>query len=127
MATCTPEDVRAINGSTAEDAAIQPFIDAASCLLDSVSACTTVQGITEACLDKACAFLAAHLMAGTAAYSDTGAVKRETFENYNVERAMSGYEGSGVMATPYGQSADELTGGCLQNASRSPAQIGFFG
>lgn len=127
MTTCTPEQVSAINGSTATDEEIQPFIDAAACILERVETCTTGKEISESCLEQACAFLAAHLMAGTAQHGDTAAVKRETFENYTVERVVGGFSGNGIMGTTYGQAANGITGGCLQEADKAPAGIMFGG
>ena len=126
----TPEDVRAINGSDATDEEIQPFIDAAICILDGVKACTTGKGVSQDCLDKAAAFLAAHLMSSTNGGNSTETlpVTEERFENYAIKRAISSNDtGSGLTGTPYGQAANALTRGCLAEADKSPAVIAFFG
>lgn len=127
MTRATPADVRAINGSTAEDAAIQPFIDAASCIIDQIEACAIGKGISSDCLKTAEAYLAAHLMSQSAMGQKTGVKKRETFENYTVEWARSQITGQGILSSDYGAAANALTGGCLQEADKRTAFIGFFG
>ena len=123
----TPADVKAINGSTLDDVVIQPFIDAADCILQTVSGCTSDKGITSACLDIARAWLAAHLMGMSSIGNDTLAKKKESFENYTVERVVGGFSGKGILSTPYGQTANSLTGGCLQEADKGQAKVCFFG
>jgi len=126
-ANTTPAAVREISGSTLDDAQLQPFCDAAMCIVDSVAACTTAKGITQDCLDGAAAWLAAHLLSGTSLGADSAVVNKERFENYAVERIVGGYTGSGVLGTTYGQTANALTGGCLQQVDKAPASIAFFG
>lgn len=125
----TGDQVRAITGSTLDDAALQPFLDAAACILERIEGCTTAKGVTTSCLDQAEAWLAAHLLTlstvGQAA--GTGVKKHETFENYTVEYVVGSYSGSGIKATSYGNTANELTGGCLQEADKTPFQVCFFG
>ena len=126
----TPDDVRAINGSDATDEEIQPFIDAAICILEGVRACTTGKGVSQECLDIAAAFLAAHLMGSTNGgdSTDTLPVTEERFENYAIKRAISSSgNGDGLLGTPYGQAANAITQGCLQEADKAPALIAFFG
>ena len=126
-ANTTPAAVREISGSTLDDAQLQPFCDAAMCIVDSVAACTTAKGITQDCLDGAATWLAAHLLSGTSLGADSAVVNKERFENYAVERIVGGYTGSGVLGTTYGQTANALTGGCLQQVDKAPASIAFFG
>ena len=126
-ANTTPAAVREISGSTLDDAQLQPFCDAAVCIVDSVAACTTAKGITQDCLDGAATWLAAHLLSGTSLGADSAVVNKERFENYAVERIVGGYTGSGVLGTTYGQTANALTGGCLQQVDKAPASIAFFG
>lgn len=125
----TPDDVRDLTGSTLTDPQIQPFVDAAACIMERAAACITRQGVTAACQDRAQAFLAAHLLTlSTVGQSGGSGVKRrETFENYTVEFVVGSYSGSGIMATPYGQAANSITGGCLQEVDKRPLQICFFG
>lgn len=123
----TESDVKAINGSTLTDPEIAPFLSAAVCVIENVDKCLTAKGVTDACKDKATAWLAAHMMAMTAVAAGTNVNKRETFENYTVERAISNFSGSGVVSTTYGQTANMLTAGCLKDADKAPAQVLFFG
>ncbi len=123
------DDVRKITGSKADDSTIQIFVDTAQCILDSISACTSDKNISDECLEKALAYLAAHLLVSSGAgNSDTGKVKKkESFENYSVEYAMGSIEGQGIMSTTYGQSANAITQGCLQEVGKRNPSICFFG
>jgi len=125
--TATVATVKAINGATLDDAAVQPFIDAAGFILTGISACLLSRGLTDPAKDAAQAWLAAHLMAMAKVGEATGIIKRETFENYTVERAVGGFSGAGIVSTPYGQTANTLTGGCLLQADKAPALVAFFG
>jgi len=127
MARTTPANVRAITGSSLTDDQIQPFIDAASCIIDQVEACTIGKGISSDCLKQAETFLAAHLLSLSPLGQTTGTKKRVTFENYTVEYAIGSYTSEGVISTSYGQAANALTGGCLQEVDKRAPYIGFFG
>jgi hypothetical protein len=127
MARTTPEKVKEITGSSLDDAQIQPFIDAASCIIDQAEACAIGRGISSDCLTQAETFLAAHLLSLSPLGQKTGTKKRETFENYTVEFAISAYTSEGVLSTSYGQAANALTGGCLQEVDKRQPYIGFFG
>jgi hypothetical protein len=126
-ATTTPAAVREVSGSTLSDSQLQPFVDAAQCLVASVAACAESKGVSQDCLDGAATWLAAHLLSGTSLGADSAVVKSEKFENYSVERIVGGYDGKGVLGTTYGQTANALTGGCLQQIDKAPASIAFFG
>lgn len=123
----TPEQVRAINGSTLDDAAIQPFIDAAVCVLEQVEPCMVGKGISESCQTQAAAWLAAHLMGSSAVGQTSGVKQSETFENYTVTWARSQVQGDGIKSTPYGQAANSISGGCLQEVDKRTLQITFYG
>ena len=123
----TGDEVRAITGSTLDDTALAPFLAAAACVLERVAACTARKGVTPGCVDLAQAWLAAHLLTLTAVGQGAGVKASEKFENYSVDYVVGSYSGSGVKATSYGNTANELTGGCLQEVDKAPAQICFFG
>lgn len=125
--TLTPSDVRAINGSTLSDPEIQPFVDAAICIMENIQPCLTSKGVTAACADIAAAWLGAHLMVMSNVGKRTAVIKKERFESYSVERVVGGFSGKGVQNTTYGQTANTLTAGCLQEQDKAPAVICFFG
>jgi hypothetical protein len=125
----TIEQVRAINGSAAADEVLQPFLDVAVLVLASarIANCLTAKGATDAIKDASTAWLACHLFAMTSIGQDTNALKRETFEGYTEEKAMSQVMGGGVMSTNYGQTANTLTGGCLVETDKRLSSVCFFG
>ena len=124
-ATSTPDLVRALSGSKADDPTVQIFIDAASALIDSIAGCLSSYGLHPCDMDIACTFLAAHLLASSGAGGDAGTKSKERFEQYSVEYVVGGYSGKGVMGTTYGQAANSLTRGCLENLDKPPAAIVF--
>ena len=123
----TPADVKAINGSSLADAAIDPFISAAECIINQVEDCMVGNGISDACQTSAAAWLAAHLMASAGIEDSSRVKKRETFEAYTVEWAQSQVTGQGVLSSTYGQTANAMSGGCLQETDKRTAQIFGFG
>lgn len=122
-----PDQVRAINGSALEDAAIQPFIDAAMCIVNQIELCMNGKGISEDCQTTVAAWLSAHLMGMSGIENSSRVKKRETFENYTVEWAQAQVTGSGIMSTTFGQTANTLSGGCLQEVDKRTTYVGFFG
>lgn len=124
----TPEQVRSINKSELDDAAIQPFIDAAVCIMSQVEACIVGKNIGDTCITQATAWLACHLMANAGAGGNSAKVKsKESFENWSVEYITGQYDSSGVLSTPYGNAANAISGGCLQEVDKRNATIFYFG
>lgn len=126
-ATATPEQVRAINGSSLGDTAIEPFITIAACVITGLASCLAAKGVNDDCATQAEGWLAAHFMSVSGIGGDTRVLKREKFENYDAEWATSQLQGQGVKSTHYGQTANMLTMGCLAEADKSPALICSFG
>ena len=123
----TPEQVKAINGSTLEDSAIQPFIDAAVCIMTQVEACMIGKGISDSCQTQAAAWLAAHLMASAGIDNKSRVKSEEKFEGYSVKWAQSQVSGQGIMGTTYGMTANSMSGGCLQETDKRNFQTFGFG
>lgn len=123
----TPDQVKAINNSQIDGASIQPFIDAAMCIVNQVEMCMIGKGLSSDCQTSVATWLTAHLMANTGIDDKSRVKKRETFENYTVEWAQSQVQGSGIMSTTYGQMANTLSGGCLEENDRPTAFLGIFG
>ena len=128
MARTTPDLVKAINGSTLSDPAINSFICAATCLVDKVveSGCSGVTDID--CLTSAETFLTCHIMSGSGAgEKGGGGIKtEEKFENYSVkfQRSVSGV---GVLGTSYGNTANSLLNGCLVELDKRQVNIFNYG
>jgi hypothetical protein len=112
----TPDEVRAITGSTLTDDEIQPFITAAGCLLGRVTDC---MGFSEGdCYDQTEAYLSAHLLVSSNIGKDSAPLKREMLLNeYEVEYIVS-KGGTGILSTPFGETANMLSGGCLVNLDK---------
>jgi len=125
MARTSPDNVRAINGSTSLDPVINTFICAATCLVDKVVASGCVDGVSLDCLISAESFLTCHIMSGSGAgEAGGGGIKtEEKFENYSVKFQRS-TTGQGVLGTSYGITANGLLNGCLAEVDKR--QVNFF-
>ena len=125
MSRATPEDVRAINGSTADDATIQPYLDTAHIIVNKVLTCANTD---EETLTQAEAYLAAHYMALTGAGGEgAGTVKSESIQGQSISYNVSSISGQGTLSTAYGQIANSLLGGCLAMLDGKKAAVGFTG
>lgn len=120
-----PRDVRSVTGSTLDDASIQPFINAAGCMLTKVTEC---MGFSEGdCYDQTQAYLAAHLLVSSNVGKDSAPLKREMLLNeYEVEYIVS-KGGTGLLSTPFGETANMLSGGCLANLDKQPPSFHGLG
>lgn len=125
--TFTAQDVRDITGSDLVDSVIQPFMDAACCILNRVDSCLESKGVSAECVNQAGVWLSAHLLSLSPLGKAQKIKKKETFENYSVEYAISSFSGQGISLTTYGQTANTITGGCLVEADKQQANICFFG
>ena len=121
------DTVRSITGSTLTDLELQPFLDGADCIMERVSTCTTNKGVSSSCLDLAASYLASHLLSLSTVGKDIRTKKSETFENWSIDYAVSQVMSGGSMSTHYGQTANSILGGCLQEVDKQQASICFFG
>lgn len=127
MARTDATKVKLITGSSLDDSVIDVFINAANCIINQIEPCTIGKGIPDECLVDAETFLAAHLLTRSSVGQSSGALKRETFEKYTAEWAQNAGTGTGVLSSGYGEDANALTGGCLQEVDKRTPVIGFFG
>jgi hypothetical protein len=119
----TPADVKAITGSTLADGSITPFLTAAACIIASIEDDCAAH-VTDACLTQAEAFLASHLLTSSNVGSDSKQVMKESLRGkYSVEYLSSKAQGSGVLSTTFGETANMLTGGCLAELDKSPINM----
>lgn len=122
----TPAAVRGITGSALADGDIQPFIDAAGCIISQVVGCMTSTAL--ACKDQAEAYLAAHLLTTSPVGDASKQVRREELDGkYSVEYLTPFNMGDGVMSSQYGQTANMLTGGCLAQLDKTPVSFHSVG
>ena len=126
----TVADVRTLTGLTdppVSDAQIQAAIDTAGCLVEQTLACGCAAGVPDACLTRAATYIAAHILElSGAGGGSAGAKTEERFENYAVKFGLSSASGDGIMATHYGQTANDLLAGCLMKLKNGAASVDFF-
>lgn len=125
MAT-EPQDIRDITGSTLADTVIQPFIGAAGCIMAQISDCTS--SMTDVCVDQVTAYLSAHLLTSTSIGKDSLMITKESLRGkYSVEYLAPKAQGSGVLSTTHGQTANMMTGGCLAQLDKAPVSFHSIG
>ncbi len=117
MAT-TVDDVRAIlpTSTALTDLQIQAAIDAATCVVDEAQDdCNN--GLSDACWTIVCTYLSAHFAAGT---ENTLSLVSET-DPCSGGKVVYGFQfGEGIKGTPYGQTANTISRGCLQEWDKRP-------
>ncbi len=117
--------VRAIlpTATTLTDAQIHAAIDAATGVVDQ-GAAGCGQELSDACLTQVETYTAAHFAAVT---ENTLTLSSETDPCCGGE-AMYGFKfGTGVLGTPFGQMANTLSCGCLQQQDKQPAMFFSIG
>lgn len=116
------DKVRGITGSTLDNTAIQPFIDASACFMEQISDCT--ESMTTACVENAQAYLASHLLTSSTVGQASAAIKQESLAGkYSVTYLAASATGQGVLSTPYGQAANAMVRGCLAQLDKNPTNI----
>lgn len=125
MARTTPAEVKAITGSTVDDAAVETFIDIATLVIDQVA--SVCPSISDANLTAAETYYAAHLFVTSPVGAASAQKKSEKFENYSVTHAIGSNTENGVLSTSYGKTSNMLTGGCLQEIEKRQPTLAFGG
>lgn len=123
----TPDDVREIlpAGSTLTDPQLQAAIDAATCIVDQFADTFCGMSYSAECLDQITKYLAAHFAAVT---DNTLSLSSESSDSCCKSSANYGFKfGTGINGTPFGQMANTLSGGCLQEWDNPPANIFSIG
>ena len=116
-----PPDVEAI----VTDTQIQAAIDMSVCLVDQFALSYCGMSFSVACLTQIETLMAAHFLAMS---NPTLTLSSETSDMCCRVSAKYGYRfDKGIMGTPFGQSANTLSGGCLQEWDKQPANIFSIG
>ena len=118
--------IKAITGSLVDDAVLAPFVVAADCVIAELAARGCLDGKTQDCIDSASNFLGAHFFTSSKVGKDSAIAVEEEFENYRVKLKRGGNNGTGILSSDYGQTANVLLGGCLANLDKPRATVGFF-
>lgn len=103
------------------DTQIQAAIDAATCLVDSLALTNCGEDLSEACLLQVETYLSAHFAAVT---ENTLSLSAESSDFCGKISAKYGFTfGEGVKGTPFGQTANTLSGGCLAEFDKTPVNL----
>lgn len=127
MASTTPEEVREILPSETQltDAQIQAAIDAAKCVVDNMAVSSCGEDLSDTCLDQILKYLSAHFAAGT---ENTLSLSSESSDECCKTSVKYGFKfGEGVMGTPFGQTANTLSCGCLAEFDKQPVNLFSIG
>jgi len=118
----TPQDVRDITGSKLSDDDMCVFISAAEGLLLLIPDQTEL--LPTASLNMARAFLSAHILTMTKKGGDLKAISSEGLGGkYDVDYTVANL-GEGIMGTTYGQTANIMLSGRLDEIGRP--EVGMF-
>lgn len=123
MSRAVVSDVRNILPESTEltDAQIRASIDAATCLVDRVAECSD---LTDECLLQVEIWLSAHYcvpLEPTLSISSEKSGCSGSSVDYGVSL------GEGIKGTTYGQMANTLSGGCLAELDKQPANLFSIG
>ena len=121
----TVEQVKLILPASTQltDPQIQAAIDAAACVVDQVAG-GCASHLTDACLTQVHIYLSAHYAAVT---DNTLSLSSETDPCCGGQATYGFKFGEGVKGTPFGQMANTMTGGCLAEMDKQPANLFSIG
>ena len=124
MVCLTVSEVRNIlpPGVTLDDNAINAAIMAAKCTYERASLC--IGAVSDTCQAGILTYLAAHY---AAASDPTLSLQSETDPCCGGSATYGFKLGKGVMGTPFGQMANTLSGGCLAELDKQPANLFSIG
>ena len=119
----TPDDVRTILPADTQltDVQIQAAIDAAECIVSQFALSFCGMTYSEACLDQIRIYLSAHFAAVT---ENTLSLSSESSDDCCKSAVSYGFKfGDGMKGTPFGIMANTLSGGCLAEWDKQPANL----
>lgn len=123
----TEQDIKDLTGSSLADATVTPFLDAANCIIENVGTDCT-DSLSTTCLDKATAYIGAHLLVTSNVGKGSLQLKREELDGrYTVEYLVSSIKTEGFMSTMFGQTANALLKGCLAELDKRPIKLVSIG
>lgn len=122
MARVTPDQVRAVVSTSLNDTAIQTWIDAANAIVNSKSEC--IHG-DEALLAQVELMLSAHFVAMLDPEL-RGFVTKEKLDVFETTYSNPVSMKNNIDGTPYGTTANMLSGGCLATTTEKAATVDFF-
>ena len=125
MISITPADVRAIlpTGTTLTDLQLQSAIDASKCVIDQICLGCAAH-LSDECKEQTWIYLAAHFAAVT---DNSLSLQSETDACCDASATYGFKFGEGVKGTPYGQTANMLSGGCLAEQDKKPVNLFSIG
>ena len=115
MARVTQCEVKAIRPDIDSSLDITPWITAANCIVDTLNdKCGS--SLTEAKLAQIELWLSAHYVSSIAP-----AATSESFEGWSKTYNVGSTSETGILSDIYGRTANQLSGGCLQQLEKVPA------
>lgn len=123
MSRVTPAEVKAVVSTTLDDAVVQTWIDAANAVVNSKSDCI---GGDEDLLTQIELMLSAHFVAMLDPEL-RGFVTKEKLDVFETTYSNPVTLKNTIDNTPYGTTANMLSGGCLASTTEKAATVEFFG
>ena len=111
-------------GTTLTDEQVQAAIDAATCVVDQLAVSSCGEDLSDACLVQVETYLSAHSAAVT---ENTLSLTSEKDPCCGGSATYGFKFGEGVKGTPFGQMANTLSCGCLQEFDKQPVNLFSIG
>lgn len=122
MARVTPDEVKEIVDTSLSDPVIETWIDSANTIVNSKADCI---GGDESVLTQVELFLSAHFVALLNPQM-SGQVKRTKIDVFETEFSQTGLSEELMNRTPYGVTANMLSGGCLISTTKAKSTVDFL-
>jgi hypothetical protein len=121
MSRVTPDDVKLIVATVLTDPVIQVWIDAANMVVDDKADCINKneEGLTAVEL-----YLSAHLIT-LLDPKKNGEITKFKIEGFETTYSSRGLSPELINRTPFGMTANMLSGGCLVSHTRPKASVAF--
>lgn len=122
MSRVTPAEVKEIVTTNLDDTVVQVWIDGAHSIVNANAECI---GSDEVLLTQVELYLSAHFVAMLSA-STRGFVTKRKVDTFETSYSNPVVLSNTIDQTPYGQTANMLSGGCLASVSDKKATVEFF-
>ena len=122
MARVTPEEVKAIVNTSLDDSVVQTWINAANAIVNSKAECI---GGDEDLLKQIELMLSAHFV-GMLDPEIRGFVTKEKLDVFETTYSNPVTMKNNIDNTPYGTTANMLSGGCLATTTEKVATVEFL-
>lgn len=123
MSRVTPDEVKEIVSTELTDSVVQVWIDGANTIVDDNASCI---GGDEALLTQVELFLSAHFV-GMLDPQTRGFITKDSVDGFETTYSNPVKLANIIDRTPYGTTANMLSGGCLTSTTKQAAKLFSLG